>query len=53
MVLKLCMENKSKFGWAITMSNIAGQAPTAVWDIQLLNIKDVANATHEDRVYGK
>ena len=40
---------------AITISTckVVGTAPTAVWDILPLNIKDIAKATREDKVYGK
>ena len=38
---------------AIRICKIVGTAPTAAWDILPLNVKDVAKATREDRVYGK
>ena len=38
---------------AINICKVVGTAPTAAWDILPLNVKDVAKATREDRVYGK
>ena len=37
----------------VSICKIVGTAPTAVWDILPLTVKDVAKATREDKVYGK
>ena len=37
----------------VTVCKIVGTAPTAVWDILPLTVRDVAKATCEDRIYGK
>ena len=36
-----------------SISKIIGSAPTAAWDILPVTVKDVANATRTDKVYGK
>ena len=38
---------------AISICKVVGTAPSAVWDILPLSIKDVAKATREDKVLGK
>ena len=37
----------------VSICKIIGTAPTAVWDVLPLTVKDVAKATREDKVYGK
>ncbi|CAL4121744.1 unnamed protein product [Meganyctiphanes norvegica] len=37
----------------VSICNVVGTAPTAAWDILPLTVRDVANATLQDGVYGK
>ena len=38
---------------SISICKVVGTAPTAVWDILPLGVKDIAKATREDKVFGK